>query len=60
MGDDMSWCESCDCTEAEISLQMDEGSLNLRNDCDNALMAVEVDVDLVEVVENFSLMDSRG
>ena len=56
----MKWCEQCESKEAKVFLDSETTSLQLCMDCHNELMEEELEVDLDQLAETFSLKDSQG
>ncbi len=56
----MAKCDACGLREAKIHLSIEDDQLSLCNDCYNEYMAGELEVELEELLESFSLKDSEG
>ncbi|MBY0097315.1 DUF7713 domain-containing protein [Mesobacillus maritimus] len=56
----MNRCERCDLNKAKVRFQMDEKSTYLCIHCYNELMAEELEVDLEQLIEIFSVKDYQG
>ena len=56
----MNLCEHCESNEAKVRLKMEESYLFLCANCFNALMAEELDIDVEQLIESFSLKDYQG
>lgn len=56
----MNQCERCENNEAKVSLKMDAISMHLCSKCYNQLMSEELEVDLEQIIETFSLKDYQG
>ena len=56
----MNWCERCEGTEAKVHVKMEPDSMHLCTNCYNQLMAEELEIDLDELVETFSMKDGQG
>ena len=56
----MNKCEHYESNEAKVHIKMEATSMRLCNKCYNALMSEELEVDLVQPVDNFSLKDYQA
>ncbi|MCQ6282690.1 hypothetical protein [Bacillus sp. EB600] len=56
----MNKCEHCESNEAKVHFKIEATSMHLCTNCYNALMSEELEVDLVRLVDNFSLKDYQG
>ncbi|WP_053360953.1 hypothetical protein [Bacillus sp. FJAT-27251] len=56
----MSRCERCDSREANIHFDLEGTSLYICHDCYSEIMAEEMDVQLEEVAQSFSVKDFQG
>lgn len=56
----MNLCEHCETTEAKVRLTMETTTLHLCSNCYNELMAEELEVELEQLIESFSLKDYQG
>ncbi|MDF2788409.1 MAG: hypothetical protein K0S80_1507, partial [Neobacillus sp.] len=53
----MKKCERCGLKEAKINFNMLESSMKLCTNCFNKRMSEELEVDLEQLIETFSLKD---
>jgi hypothetical protein len=56
----MNKCERCGSSKPTISLQMEEDSMYLCSNCYNDIMSEELEVELQQLAETFSLKDDQG
>ena len=56
----MAKCDSCRSNEVKAHMSVEDGQMNLCNDCYNEYMAGEVGVELEDLLESFSLKDADG
>jgi hypothetical protein len=56
----MNKCEHCGSNEAKVNIKMEAIGMHLCTNCYNELMSEELEVDLDQLVETFSLKDYQG
>ncbi|XJZ27036.1 hypothetical protein ACF5W4_17195 [Bacillota bacterium Lsc_1132] len=56
----MIGCEHCESKEAKVHLKLEHATLHLCTNCYNELMAEELEVDLDQLIETFSIKDGQG